>query len=87
MHAPISEAAPEWINTRIRGRGWVIDFDAAADRTMVTISAEITAAVKKLLEEGRWAYAPSTCTYNKKLAWKSYRAALKLADGLREIYA
>ena len=48
---------------------------------------EMTAAVKKLLQDNKFHFAPSTKTYNKKLTWKSYRAALKLADGLRKIYA
>lgn len=82
-HKSLAEERPDWMNTRIRGKGWVIDFDEQSQRTMVTIIGDITRKLKKALTDNKFTFAPSTRTYNKKLSWKAYRAALKLADTLR----
>lgn len=93
---PVKPAAPEargpvkekdFIGKEITGRGWRILFDGEAARTRVIFEGTPEPAAKQAVEDARFFWSPNMQSFNKKLTFKAYRAATKLADVLNEIYA
>ena len=81
---PIPEKT--FIGQTIVGNGWRIFFDGELSRTRVIISGEPTPVVKALVEESGFYYSSKMNSWNKKLTFKAYRAAQKLALELNKIY-
>lgn len=81
---PIPEKT--FIGQTIVGNGWRIFFDGELSRTRVIISGEPTPVVKALVEESGFYYSGKMNSWNKKLTFKAYRAAQKLAIELNKIY-
>ena len=73
--------------TEITGKGWKIVFNAQAERTQIMFATDPIPAAKKILEKERFFYSSIMKTWNKKLTWKAYRAALRTAEQLKKIYA
>lgn len=70
---------------KILGRGWYIYFDAEENRTRVIFERIPHADVRKLLKEKGFYWCPGLMSWNKKLTWKAYRAALALAEELQSV--
>lgn len=82
---PVKEK--DFIGKEITGNGWRILFDAEKERTRVIFDNTPEPAAKQAIEEARFFWSPNMGSFNKKLTFKAYRAAVKLADVLNEIYA
>ena len=84
-HGPVPEKT--FIGERIRGNGWQIYFDGKADRTRVIFEREPAEAAVKAVTKAGFYYSENTHSFNKKLTFKAYRAALQLSKKLSAVYA
>lgn len=71
-----------FIGTTIEGKGWRIFFDGATERTRIILSDDAAPTVKAAVVEAGFYYSAKMGSYNKKLTFKAYRAAKKLAEQL-----
>ena len=76
-----------FIGQIIQGEGWKILFDGEAARTRVMFSEKPTDAARAALDAAGFFYSSKMDSWNKKLTFKAYRAANKLSDELKKIYA
>ena len=80
-HGPVPPKT--FAGTQINGNGWKIRFDDKTGRTRVILTDGAPAVMQKLVTAAGFWYSPNQKSYNKKLSWKAYRAALKLAEQLK----
>jgi hypothetical protein len=80
-------AKPEkfFIGTTISGNGWKIYFDGDAQRTRIIFSRDPSADERAEVEDAGFYYSKKMGSWNKKLTFKAYRAALKVAERLQKI--
>ena len=76
-----------FIGDVLQGNGWRILFDGTLQRTRVIFEAEPTAAARAVVETAGFYYSRSMNSWNKKLTFKAFRAAQKLAAELQRITA
>lgn len=74
-----------FIGQVIQGNGWKICFDGITERTRVIFSADPTDAARAAVENAGFYYSPNMNSWNKKLTFKAYRAAQKLAQELTRV--
>ena len=79
-HGPIPEKT--FIGTSIKGARYEIIFDGDTQRTRVIIPAEHRDALKPIVEKAGFYYAAAMDSWNKKLTFRAYRAAVALAAAL-----
>lgn len=75
----------DFIGTEITGRGWRILFDGEENRTRVIFEKCPTKEVRQIVKDAGFYWAPSMGSWNKKLTFKAYRAALELAKALQDV--
>lgn len=80
---PVPEKA--FINTEITGRGWRIFFDGEENRTRVIFEKCPTKEVRQIVKDAGFYWAPNMGSWNKKLTFKAYRAAVALAGELNNV--
>lgn len=86
-HKPDGPAVDlDFVGETITGNGWRILFDGETDRTRVMFDTEPTDAALAAVKDAGFYYSQYMNSYNKKLTKKAHRAALALADRLRELY-
>lgn len=86
--APVAIPADNaWIGTVIKGNGWNIAFDEAAQRTRVLFQAAPSAKQKAAIDAAGFYWSNATNSWNKKLTRKAYRAAMALAETLNALGA
>ncbi len=69
-----------FINTRIDGTGYSIFFNGEAKRTQIRFTSDANNRMIEAAVSAGFYYSPHTDTYNKKLTFKAYRAAVALAE-------
>lgn len=74
----------DFIGTTITGRGWRIFFDPEENRTRVIFDKCPTKEVKEIVKAAGFYWSPVLGSWNKKLTFKAYRAALALAKELND---
>lgn len=84
-HAPVPEKT--FIGSAITGKHFKIVFDGGAQRTRIYIPAEYRERYKSIVEEAGFYFSPNMDTWNKKLTFKAYRAAVALSEKLDIIAA
>lgn len=77
-HGPVPEKP--FINTRIDGTGYSIFFNGEAKRTQIHFTSDANNRMIEAAVSAGFYYSPLTDTYNKKLTFKAYRAAVALAQ-------
>ena len=75
-------AVPEksFIGTRLDGAGYSIFFNGEAQRTQIRFAADADSRMIEAAKAAGFYYSPTSGTYNKKLTFKAYRAAIALAE-------
>lgn len=71
-----------FIGQTLQGNGWKIYFDGVESRTRVIFSIDPSKKAIKAVEDAGFYYSSKMNSWNKKLTFKSYRAAQKLAQEL-----
>lgn len=84
-HGPIPEKT--FVNTSICGERFQIIFDGAANRTRVIIPEEYRSIARDVLQKAGFYYSSAMDSFNKKLTFRAYRAAVALAAELSRILA
>lgn len=79
-HGPVPEK--DWIGTSIQGNGWKIEFCPIFEQTRLIFDRIPTKEARELVKAAGFAWSPKMGSWNKKLTWKAYRAAQKLAADL-----
>lgn len=69
-----------FINTRIDGIGYSIFFNGEAKRTQIRFTSDANNRMIEAAVSAGFYYSPLTNTYNKKLTFRAYRAAVALAQ-------
>lgn len=69
----------------ITGRGWRILFDAETQRTRVIFDKIPPVRYREAVKAAGFFWSPRMKSWNKKLSWKAYRAAGRLAETLAEL--
>lgn len=77
--------AKDFIGTEITGRGWRILFDGEENRTRVIFDKVPTKEVRQIVKDAGFYWSPAMGSWNKKLTFKAYRAALELAKALQDV--
>lgn len=77
---PVPEKA--FIGQTLQGNGWKIYFDGVESRTRVIFSIDPSKKAIKAVEDAGFYYSSKMNSWNKKLTFKAYRAAQKLAQEL-----
>lgn len=72
---------------KILGPGWYIFFDPEEQRTRVIFERVPHEDVRRILKTRGFCWSPALMSWNKKLTWKAYRAALDLAEELQSVPA
>ena len=75
----------DFIGTEITGRGWRILFDGEENRTRVIFDKVPTKEVRQIVKDAGFYWSPAMGSWNKKLTFKAYRAALDLAKALQDV--
>ena len=73
--------------TSIKGARYEIIFDAETQRTRVIIPAEYRDAARATIEKAGFYYSAPLDSWNKKLTFRAYRAAVALAAELEKVLA
>lgn len=75
-------AVPEksFIGTRLDGAGYSIFFNGEAQRTQIRFAADADSRMIEAAKAAGFYYSPTSGTYNKKLTFKAYRAAVALTE-------
>lgn len=84
-HGPIPEKT--FIGTSIKGARFEILFDGETQRTRVIIPAEYREAARATVEKAGFYYSAPLDSWNKKLTFRAYRAAVALAAELEKVLA
>lgn len=84
-HGPIPEKT--FIGTAIEGERFKIIFDGETQRTRVIIPAEYRDAARATVEKAGFYYSAPLDSWNKKLTFRAYRAAVALAAELEKVLA
>ena len=84
-HGPIPEKT--FIGTSIKGARFEILFDGETQRTRVIIPAEYRDAARGTVEKAGFYYSALLDSWNKKLTFRAYRAAVALAAELEKVLA
>lgn len=84
-HGPIPEKT--FVNTSICGERFQIIFDGSANRTRVIIPEEYRSIARDALQKAGFYYSSAMDSFNKKLTFRAYRAAVALAAELSKILA
>ena len=84
-HGPIPEKT--FVGTSIKGARFEIIFDGEAQRTRVIIPAEYRDAARATVEKAGFYYSAPLDSWNKKLTFRAYRAAVALAAELEKVLA
>ena len=84
-HGPIPEKT--FVGTSIKGARFEILFDGEAQRTRVIIPAEYRDAARATVEKAGFYYSAPLDSWNKKLTFRAYRAAVALAAELEKVLA
>ena len=84
-HGPIPEKT--FIGTSIKGARFEILFDGETQRTRVIIPAEYRDAARATVEKAGFYYSAPLDSWNKKLTFRAYRAAVALAAELEKVLA
>lgn len=71
-----------FIGQTLQGNGWKIYFDGVESRTRVIFSIDPSKKAIKAVEDAGFYYSSKMNSWNKKLTFKAYRAAQKLAQEL-----
>jgi len=71
----------------LTGRGWCIVFDSGMNRTRVIVQDGIRETVAPMIEKAGFWWSENMKSYNRKLTHKAHRAAVALAERLREAVA
>ena len=71
-----------FIGQTLQGNGWKIYFDDVESRTRVIFSIDPSKKAIKAVEDAGFYYSSKMNSWNKKLTFKAYRAAQKLAQEL-----
>lgn len=79
-HGPVPEKT--WIGTSIQGIGWKIEFCPIMERTRLIFDRVPCKEARELAKAAGFAWSPKMGSWNKRLTWKAYRAAQKLAADL-----
>ena len=66
----------------IQGDGWMIFFDNATERTRVIFTEKPSKKILRLVKDAGFYWCKTMGSWNRKLTWKAYRAALELAWAL-----
>ena len=66
----------------IQGKGWTILFERATERTRVIFTEKPSKKILKLVKEAGFYWCKSMGSWNRKLSWKAFRAAMELANNL-----
>lgn len=74
-----------FIGTTITGKGWRIFFDPEEERTRVIFEKVPTKEVREIVKAAGFYWAPNMGSWNKKLTFKAYRAAVALAGELQDV--
>jgi hypothetical protein len=75
----------EFIGSTIQGKGWRIFFDPEEQRTRVIFEKCPTKEVREIVKAAGFYWAPNMGSWNKKLTFKAYRAAVALAGELQDV--
>lgn len=75
-------AVPEksFIGTRLDGAAYSIFFNGEAQRTQIRFAADADSRMIEAAKAAGFYYSPTSGTYNKKLTFKAYRAAVALTE-------
>ena len=84
-HGPIPEKT--FTGTSIKGARFEILFDGETQRTRVIIPAEYRDAARATVEKAGFYYSAPLDSWNKKLTFRAYRAAVALAAELEKVLA
>ena len=84
-HGPIPEKT--FVGTSIKGARFEIIFDGEAQRTRVIIPAEYRDSARATVEKAGFYYSAPLDSWNKKLTFRAYRAAVALAAELEKVLA
>ena len=84
-HGPIPEKT--FIGTSIKGARFEILFDGETQRTRVIIPAEYREAARATVEKAGFYYSAPLDSWDKKLTFRAYRAAVALAAELEKVLA
>ena len=76
-----------FVGTSIEGERFKIVFDAETQRTRVMIPAEYRDAARATVEKAGFYYSAPLDSWNKKLTFRAYRAAVALAAELKKVLA
>lgn len=68
-----------FINTRIDGTGYSIFFNGEAKRTQIRFTSDANSGMIEAAKTAGFYYSKLTDTFNRRLTFKAYRAALALA--------
>ena len=71
-----------FIGSTIRGKGWKVFFDPETQRTRIIFDDKPTPEALKALENAGFYYSRVMNSWNKKLTFKAYRAAIALSKEL-----
>ena len=82
-------AIPEktFVGTSIKGARYEIIFDAETQRTRVIVPKEYRDAARATIEKAGFYYSAPLDSWNKKLTFRAYRAAVALAAELEKVLA
>lgn len=84
-HGPIPEKT--FVNTSICGERFQIIFDGSANRTRVIIPEEYRSIARDALQKAGFYWSSTMGSFNKKLTFRAYRAAVSIAAELDKILA
>lgn len=76
-----------FIGDSIQGKGYKIYFDGSTSRTRVIFDSTPTDAARAAVEKAGFYFSAAMNSWNKKLTFKAYRAALALSGELSALYA
>ena len=76
-----------FVGTVIEGKHFRIVFDGDVQRTRVIIPAEHRDAARAAVEQAGFYYSAALDSWNKKLTFRAYRAAVALAAELEKVFA
>ena len=76
-----------FIGDSIQGKGYKIYFDGNTSRTRVIFDADPTPAARAALDKAGFYFSAAMDSWNKKLTFRAYRAALALNAELSALYA
>lgn len=83
---PAAVPVKTFAGSEIKGNKYRILFDEATQRTRVIIAEEDRERARPVIDAAGFYYSAAMQSYNKKLTFKAYRAAVALAARLDEVF-